>query len=130
MPINIPESKHERIVIVGAGFAGLNLARKLVRKPYQAVLIDQNNFHQFQPLLYQVAMSGLEPSSIAYPLRKAFQNCPNLTLRCTKVREVKPDLKRIETESGYVNYDKLVLAYGTEINYFNNKNFVTTQEVI
>jgi NADH dehydrogenase len=123
MPINIPESQQERIVIVGAGFAGLNLAKKLVKKPFQVVLIDQNNYHQFQPLLYQVAMSGLEPSSIAFPLRKAFQKCPNLTIRCTKVIEIKPDQKRIETASGYVNYDHLVLAYGTETNFFNNPNF-------
>lgn len=123
MPINIPEDNQERIVIVGAGFAGINLAKKLVNKPYQVVLIDQNNYHQFQPLLYQVAMSGLEPSSIAFPLRKAFQKCRNLTIRCTKVIEIKADQKRIETESGYVNYDKLILAYGTETNYFNNKKF-------
>jgi len=123
MPINIPESNQERIVIVGAGFAGLNLAKKLVNKPFQVVLIDQNNYHQFQPLLYQVAMSGLEPSSIAFPLRKAFQHCNNITVRCTRVNEIKSDQKRIETDSGYVNYDKLVLAYGTRTNFFNNPKF-------
>ena len=123
MPINIPESRDQRIVIIGAGFAGMNLAKKLINKSFQIVLIDQNNYHLFQPLLYQVAMSGLEPSSIAFPLRKAFQHCKNLTIRRTKVTEIIPDQKRIMTDSGYVNYDKLVLAYGTETNYFNNPNF-------
>ena len=73
MPINLPEITQPRIVIVGAGFAGLNLARRLSNNDYQIVIIDRNNFHQFQPLLYQVAMSGIEPSSIAFPLRKLFR---------------------------------------------------------
>ena len=67
MPINLPETKQPRIVIAGAGFAGLTLAKRLSNKDYQVVIIDRNNYHQFQPLLYQVAMSGIEPSSIAFP---------------------------------------------------------------
>ena len=74
MKINIPETDKKRIVIVGGGFAGLKLALKVARrKEYQVVLLDKNNYHQFQPLFYQVAMSGLEPSSIVFPLRKAFR---------------------------------------------------------
>ena len=73
MPINLPETKQPRIVIAGAGFAGITLAKRLSNKDYQVVIIDRNNFHQFQPLLYQVAMSGIEPSSIAFPLRRLFR---------------------------------------------------------
>ena len=83
--INIPESPRERIVIVGGGFGGLQLARKLSRQDYQVVLIDKNNYHQFQPLFYQVAMAGLEPSSIVFPFRKLFQNKKNIFIRVTEV---------------------------------------------
>lgn len=123
MPINIPESNKQRIVIVGAGFGGLTLAKKLSKSDFQVVLIDKNNFHQFQPLYYQVAMSGLEPSSISFPLRKAFQNKPNVTIRVTDVTEIDQSAKRINTPLGHVNYDILVLAYGTVSNFFGNDNF-------
>jgi NADH dehydrogenase len=123
MPINIPESNKQRIVIVGAGFGGLTLARKLSRSNFQVVLIDKNNFHQFQPLYYQVAMSGLEPSSISFPLRKAFQNKANVIIRVTEVTGIDATAKRLITPLGHVNYDILVLAYGTISNFFGNDNF-------
>ena len=73
--MDIPDKydNQKRVIIVGAGFAGLTLAKKLASKYFQVILIDKNNYHQFQPLLYQVATSGLEPSSISFPLRKIFQ---------------------------------------------------------
>ena len=73
MPINIPETDKKRVVIAGAGFAGLTLARKLIKLDLEVVLLDRNNYHQFQPLFYQVATAGLEPSAISFPLRKIFQ---------------------------------------------------------
>lgn len=121
MPINIPETSKERIVIIGAGFGGFSLATKLVGKGFQIVLLDRNNFHQFQPLFYQVAMAGLEPSSICFPLRKAYQAKKDIHLRVAEVTEIKPDKKQIITDHGYVNYDKLVLAYGAVTNYFGNE---------
>ena len=72
--MNLPRSNKSRIVIIGGGFAGMNLAKNLRNSGYQIVLIDKNNFHTFQPLLYKVATAGLEPDSIAYPLRKIFNN--------------------------------------------------------
>ncbi len=123
MPINIPESNKQRIVIVGAGFGGLTLAKKLSKSDFQVVLIDKNNFHQFQPLYYQVAMSGLEPSSISFPLRKAFQKKPNVTIRVTEVTKIDRSAKCLITPLGHVNYDILVLAYGTVSNFFGNDNF-------
>ncbi len=87
MKVNIPESDQKRVVIIGGGFAGINLARKLAKSNYQVVLVDKNNYHQFQPLFYQVAMAGLEPSSIAFPLRKIFQKHKNIYIRITKVLE-------------------------------------------
>ena len=123
MPINIPESDKKRIVIVGAGFGGLTLAKRMCKLDYQVVLIDKNNFHQFQPLYYQVAMSGLEPSSISFPLRKAFQKRSNVIIRVTEVNGVDADKKQLLTPLGYVNYDILVLAYGTISNFFGNQNF-------
>lgn len=122
MKVNIPESDKERLVIVGGGFAGLTLARKMARSNYQVVLIDKNNFHQFQPLFYQVAMAGLEPSSIVFPLRKLFQNNKDVYIRITEVESVDTVQKRLHTPLGIVNYDKLVLAIGADTNFFGNEH--------
>lgn len=121
--LNIPDSPHERIVIIGAGFAGLNIAKRLRKKNFQIVLIDKNNYHQFQPLFYQVAMAGLEPSSIVFPLRKAFQGCKNVHIRITEVSHIKPDNKRIDTPLGEIYYDKLIIATGATTNFFGNEDF-------
>lgn len=121
MRINIPETDQERIVIVGGGFAGLTLAKKLRKSGYLIVLVDKNNFHQFQPLFYQVATAGLEPSSILYPLRKMFQRSPNVYIRVTKVTSIEPENNRVNTEFGILNYDHLVLAHGADTNYYGNK---------
>jgi len=121
--INIPESDRKRVVIVGGGFGGLKLARSLVKSNYQVVLIDKNNFHQFQPLFYQVAMAGLEPSSIAFPLRKIFQRQKNIFIRVTEVTEVDTEKKVLSTPLGICNYDFLVIAIGADTNFFGNKNF-------
>ncbi|MEO1516565.1 MAG: NAD(P)/FAD-dependent oxidoreductase [Bacteroidota bacterium] len=120
--VNIPETDQKRVLIIGGGFAGLQLARKLGRSNYQVVLIDKNNFHQFQPLFYQVAMSGLEPSSIAFPLRKIFQKRSNVFIRITKVEQIDLEQKHVLTPLGIVNYDYLVLAIGADTNFFGNAN--------
>jgi NADH dehydrogenase len=120
MKINIPETGQQRIVIIGGGFAGLTLARKLARTNFQIVLIDRNNFHQFQPLFYQVAMAGLEPSSIVFPIRKYFRRHSNVFFRVTEVTAIEPDTRRILTPLGIVNYDYLVIAAGADTNFFGN----------
>lgn len=121
MKINIPESDQERIVIVGGGFGGLTLARLLKKQNYQVVLIDKNNYHQFQPLFYQVAMAGLEPSSIVFPLRKAFQGEKNIFIRVTEVERVNTEKKQLHTPLGFCNYDHLILAIGADTNFFGNE---------
>jgi len=120
--INIPESTQERIVIVGGGFGGLKLARDLSKKNYQVVLIDKNNYHQFQPLFYQVAMAGLEPSSIVFPFRKLFQGKRNVFIRVTEVTHVDPIKKTLQTPLGHCNYDHLIVATGADTNFFGNEN--------
>ena len=120
MPINLPETTQPRVVIVGAGFAGLNLARRLSNTAYQIVLIDRNNFHQFQPLLYQVAMSGIEPSSIAFPLRHLFRQKKNIHIRVAELESIHPHEEYLMTSEGRVNYDILVLATGVITNYYGN----------
>ena len=121
MYINIPPTEKERIVIIGAGFAGLSLARKLSKSSYQVVLLDKNNFHQFQPLFYQVAMAGLEPSSISFPLRKIFQKVKNVFFRMTEVDRVDTAAQLITTPLGDLHYDHLVLAMGADTNFFGNE---------
>ncbi len=120
MPINIPETQKPRVVIVGAGFAGINLAQRLSNKRYQVVIIDRNNFHQFQPLLYQVAMSGIEPSAIAFPLRKHFRNKHDVHIRVAELLSINPEARNIITSEGLVNYDILVLATGVTTNFYGN----------
>ncbi|PSR12026.1 MAG: FAD-dependent oxidoreductase [Bacteroidetes bacterium] len=120
MKINIPETEQERIVIIGGGFAGLAAARKLAKANYQVVLLDKNNYHQFQPLFYQVAMAGLEPSSIAFPFRKLFRKHHNVFIRVTEVTRIEVNEKRIITPLGHCNYDHLIIAIGAETNYYDN----------
>lgn len=122
MKFNIPDTGQKRVVIVGGGFGGLTLARKLARmKDFQVVLIDKNNFHQFQPLFYQVAMAGLEPSSIVFPFRKVFQNNKNVFVRLATVQGVRPETQEIDTEIGPLRYDYLVLAIGADTNWYGNE---------
>ena len=123
MPVNIPETGQKRVVIVGAGFAGLRLARKLYKHDFQIVLIDRNNYHQFQPLFYQVATSGLEPSSISFPLRKVFQKVKNVFIRVAEVEKINSEKKIIETSLGTAWYDYLVIATGATTNFFGVKSF-------
>ena len=120
MKANIPEVAEKRIVIIGGGFAGLTLLRKLVKQKYQLVLIDKNNYHQFQPLFYQVATAGLEPSAISFPFRKVFQSKKNVFIRKTEVSRIDTELKRVYTTIGHINYDYLVIAIGADTNYFGN----------
>ena len=122
MPLNIPDSDKKRIVIIGAGFAGLTLARKLRNSPYQIILINKQNYHQFQPLYYQVAMAGLEPSAISFPLRKIFQKNDNVIIRVCEALSVDAKLKILETSLGKLEYDYLVIAHGAGTNYYQNKN--------
>lgn len=121
--MNIPSNQLPRIVIVGAGFAGLRLARKLMAKHlFQVVLIDKNNYHQFQPLFYQVAMAGLEPSSISFPLRRVLRSDSNVFIRIAEVLAVDPSLNMITTDIGSLVYDYLILATGAKTNFFGNQN--------
>ena len=119
--MNIPDTILPRVAIIGGGFAGINLAKKLANKNLQVVLIDKHNYHTFQPLLYQVSSSGLEPDSIAYPLRKIIKKHKNSFFRLTEVEQILPDQKVIITGIGELAYDYLVIATGTKTNYFGNK---------
>ena len=116
----IPEPETKRIVIVGGGFGGLKLALRLLKHNFQIVLIDRNNYHLFQPLLYQVAMSGLEPSAISFPLRKVLQNT-NIHFRMADLIAVHPDVNEISTDIGRLSYDFLFLATGAKTNFFGNE---------
>lgn len=120
--LNIPTIAKKRIVIVGGGFAGLKLATGLYKSNYQVVFIDKNNYHQFQPLFYQVATSGIEPSAILFPFRKIFNSYSDFHLRFTEVLEILPDQKRIVTTTGECFYDILVVAAGATTSYFGLEN--------
>lgn len=115
----------KRIIIIGGGFAGLKLARELKNTDNEIWLIDKNNFHQFQPLFYQVATAGLEPSSISFPLRKVFQGYKNVHIRVTEVTSIDPDKNSISTPIGDFTYDKLIIATGATTNFFGNKSIET-----
>lgn len=112
----------KRIIIVGAGFGGLTLAEDLENTDYEIYLIDKNNYHQFQPLMYQVATARLEPSSISFPLRKVFQGSKNVKIRIADVLSVDTQNKILKTSIEDFSYDYLVFAIGCKTNYFGNKN--------
>ncbi|MBB6001546.1 NAD(P)/FAD-dependent oxidoreductase [Arcicella rosea] len=123
MPLNIRVSNRKRIVIIGAGFGGLKLAQELAGSAdFEVVLIDKNNYHQFQPLFYQVATAGLEPSAISFPLRLAFHHYENVYVRVATVTKIIPEQNLIETNIGELSFDYLVIAIGADTNFFGNKN--------
>ena len=115
------QNAKKQIVIIGAGFAGLKLARTLNNHPnYCITLIDKNNYHQFQPLFYQVAMANLDASNISFPLRNIFQKSKNVTIRVTEVILIDSPNKKVLTTNGNFTYDYLVIATGAVTNYFGN----------
>ncbi len=118
---NIPETSKKRVVIIGVGFAGLAMAKKIDQKIYQVILLDKNNYHQFQPLFYQVATAGLEPSSISFPLRKIFQKKRDIHIRVCEVEEIIKDENHLLTDIGRINYDYLVVATGADTNFYGNE---------
>lgn len=120
--MNIPTSKKPRVIIIGGGFAGIALAKKLRNKNVQVVLLDKHNYHTFQPLLYQVATGGLEAGSIAYPIRKVIQEYKDFYFRLTSVKEIDTVNQKIISEIGDLHYDYLVIATGSKTNYFGNKD--------
>ncbi len=120
--MNIPKIDKPRIVVVGCGFAGLKFCKNIDGSKYQVVLLDMRNYHTFQPLLYQVASSGLEPDSIVYPIRKIFKGKRNFFFRMAKTERIDQDSKTVHTSIGTISYDYLVLATGAASNFFGMKD--------
>ncbi|WP_160713525.1 NAD(P)/FAD-dependent oxidoreductase [Chitinophaga solisilvae] len=118
---NIPATTKPRVVIVGGGFGGINLAKQLKHAPVQVVLLDRNNYHLFQPLLYQVSTAGLEPDSIAFPLRGIFRKQKNIVIRMAEVTGLRATENTLETGIGEIKYDYLIFATGSNTNFFGNK---------
>jgi NADH dehydrogenase len=110
-----------RIVIIGGGFAGINLAKKLKDKPVEVLMLDKHNYHTFQPLLYQVAMGALEADSIAFPLRRIFTKQKNFAFNLAEVQKINPEKNTVTTDIGEIEYDYLVIATGSNTNFFGNK---------
>lgn len=120
--MNIKRINKKRVVIVGGGFGGLQLVKDLINSELQVVLIDRNNYHQFQPLIYQVASAGLAPNSISFPFRQIFKNKRDFFFRNAEVTEIIPEKKIVKTTIGDIDYDFLVLATGATTNFFGMKN--------
>ncbi|MBP6575975.1 MAG: NAD(P)/FAD-dependent oxidoreductase [Chryseobacterium sp.] len=112
----------EKIVIIGGGFAGLQLARNLNNQgKYKVMVIDKMNHHMFQPLFYQVATGRIEPSNISFPFRKIFQRSKNIQFRMTEVKKIIPSENKVIGDDGVFTYDKLVIATGCKTNFFGNQ---------
>jgi len=116
------KAKFPLVVIIGGGFGGLNVARQLVDKPVDILMLDKHNYHTFQPLLYQVALGSLESESIAFSLRKNFGGQKNFRFRIAEVSKINPEKNTIDTTIGEIAYDYLVIATGSTTNFFGNKD--------
>lgn len=112
----------KKVIIVGGGFAGLQLVKFLDKKAFDVLLLDRLNHHQFQPLFYQVATSQVEPSSISFPFRHIFNNTSSIQIRLTEVKNINPLENTVETNIGIFNYDYLIIATGCKSNFFNNNS--------
>lgn len=126
MSTNTNSSSRERIVIIGGGFAGLNFIKKIDREQYEVILIDSNNYHSFPPLFYQIASSGLDPSSISFPFRREMRKgrVKGVEYQMGKVETIDFDRKEVKTQYDTIRYDKLVVAAGTTNNFFGNPDLI------
>ena len=113
--------KKKKIIVIGCGFGGLQFVKNLKKDVYDILIIDKVNYHQFQPLFYQVAASQIEPATIAFPLRKIFQNRKDIRIRLTTVESLNDNEKTISTSIGEFSYDYLIIASGAKTNYFGNE---------
>ncbi|NCD69808.1 NAD(P)/FAD-dependent oxidoreductase [Mucilaginibacter agri] len=116
------QSKFPKVVIIGGGFGGIEVARKLANEPVEVLMLDKHNYHVFQPLLYQVATGSLESESIAFSIRKNFDDQKNFTFRIAEVTSINTDKNTIDTTIGEMAYDYLVVATGSTTNFFGNKD--------
>ena len=114
-------SAFPKVVIIGGGFGGIQLAKNLKHKEVEVIMLDRHNYHTFQPLLYQVATGGLEADSIGFPLRKIFKGQNNFTFRVTEVKQIDPERNLVHSSIGEIHYDYLVIATGSDTNYFGQK---------
>jgi NADH dehydrogenase len=121
LSLNIPQTSKLRVVIIGGGFGGINAAQKLKNKGFQVVLFDKHNYHTFQPLLYQVATAGLQPDSIAGPLRNIFKGHDDFHFRLFRINAIDPARNMVLTSGGDLSYDYLVVAGGSRSNFFGNQ---------
>ena len=115
-----------RVVVIGAGFGGLRAARALAKAPVNVTLMDRNNYHLFQPLLYQVATAGLAPEEIAYPIRRILRNQKNLDFRMADVDGIDLDARQVITNDGNIPYDLLIVAVGGMTNYYGLESVKST----
>ena len=118
LPEASPGGAPPHVVIIGAGFGGLNATQALRRSPVEVTLVDRNNYHKFQPLLYEVAMAGLEPDDIAHNVRDIFRNDDNIRFRMGTVVGIDTDAQKVELDNGFITYDYLIVAGGAEATYF------------
>ncbi|WP_259070278.1 NAD(P)/FAD-dependent oxidoreductase [Mucilaginibacter sp. X4EP1] len=114
-------TKRSRVVIIGGGFGGLSLAKKLKNAPVDVLLLDKHNYHTFQPLLYQVAIGAIAADSIAFPIRRIFTKYNNFSFSMAYVQKINPESNTLDTNIGTIHYDYLVIATGSDTNFFNNK---------
>ncbi|MFZ7115687.1 MAG: NAD(P)/FAD-dependent oxidoreductase, partial [Bacteroidota bacterium] len=119
MDIFALSGQKKRVIILGGGFGGIEIARQLDTRKYEVLLIDKHNYFTFQPLLYQVATGGLEPDSVAYPLRKIISKNKKVLFRLAEVQKIDSANSRVETSIGVLPYDKLIIATGAATNFFN-----------
>lgn len=117
-----PHHTRPTIVVVGGGFAGINFIKSIKSQDCNVVLVDKHNYHQFQPLLYQVAISGLEPDSIVAPVRMLFNQKKNIHFVMGQLLKIDRDKKSVKLDVGTISYDKLVIATGSKTNFYGNKN--------
>lgn len=116
------QSKFPKVVIIGGGFGGIEVARKLANQPVEVLMLDKHNYHVFQPLLYQVATGSLESESIAFSIRKNFDDQKNFTFRIAEVTAINTENNTLDTTIGEIAYDYLVVATGSTTNFFGNKD--------
>lgn len=120
--MNIPPTNLPRVIVIGAGFAGINLVKGLDKTKMQVVLINKTNYHTFQPLLYQVATAGLEPDSIAHAVRSIFKKRKHFYFRISDIQRIDKENKIIYSDLGELSYDYLIIATGSQTNYYGNSN--------